>query len=155
MILYTHPQPTIPVFGSNTFSTSGGSSYLGKLLLFHPKIIFRPGFHRPTLVVPPSSYSSKSSSSPSSSPSYAHRYQTNNMFRYNSFENSTGIIHWIFCDSSQIFCILGPALVFPKHYGLRHPAYGAYDYNVFWGGDLNQALYSNNYKLYDKYRLRF
>ena len=75
------------------------------------------------------------------------------MFRYKSFDNSSGIINWISWNSSEAFFILGPALVFPQHYGLRHPTYTDYAYNVFWGGDLGQTLYSNTYTFYDKYSL--
>ena len=70
-----HDQARIPVFGANTFSTSDGSSYMG--------------FHRPTRVVPPSSYSSSTpSSTPSSSLSYHQRYQANRPFGYHRFENT-------------------------------------------------------------------
>ena len=122
-----YSQARIPVFGANTFSTSDGSSYMG--------------FHRPTRVVPPSSYgSSTPSSTPSSSLSYHQRYQANRPFGYHRFEN-TGEITSRDISTCFHFPILGPVYFLPPHTPYR-------------AGHLDShSSHQNYWSFYDKYNL--
>ena len=110
---------------------------MGKNLLFHPIIIFLsltqvstvpPELFHPAAIVPPL---------------YHHQAITDIKPGICSDINTlimqvlpTELLHF-----NEMFLLLGPALVFPQHFGLRHPAYG---------GELAHNLYSNYYNLYSK-----